>query len=169
MTAPADDVTSDLQSTIAALRQERDAALAREAALIARQTASTEVLQAISASPDDPQAVFELIARHARELCDADTVGVVEFDGTLMHMRALERADRAAADRLRQAFPRPPGPETMSGRTVLAGQIVHARDPSTLSLNLGGKSACGVPLLSSGQAIGAIVLSRAEAGGFDDA
>ena len=147
------------------------AAMQREAenrALVASQAASTEVLKAISASPDDTQPVFELIARRARELCDAETVGVVEYDGTLMHMRAMERDDRVAADRLRQAFPRPPGQETMSGRTVLAGQVIHARDPSTFSINLGGKSACGVPLLWEGRVIGAIVLSRSEAGGFDD-
>ena len=39
--------------------------------LIARQAASIEVLKTISASPDDPQPVFELIARRARELCNA--------------------------------------------------------------------------------------------------
>ena len=37
-------------------------------ALIARQEASIAVLKAIAASPDDPQPVFELIARKAREL-----------------------------------------------------------------------------------------------------
>jgi two-component system, NtrC family, sensor kinase len=144
---------------------------AREAenrALIASQAASIEILKAISASPDDTQPVFDLIARHARELCDAEAVGVVEYDGTLMHMRAMERDNREAADRLRQAFPRPPGPELIAGRTVLAKEVVHLRDASTFSLNLGGQSACGVPLLHQGRVIGAIVLSRSKAGGFDD-
>ncbi|HEY2620992.1 MAG TPA: GAF domain-containing protein [Acetobacteraceae bacterium] len=144
---------------------------AREAenrALIASQAASIEILKAISASPDDTQPVFELIARRARELCDAESVGVVEYDGALMHLRAVERDNQEAVDRLRQAFPRPPGPDSISGRTVLAGQIVHLRDAGTFSLNLGGESACGVPLLYEGRVIGAIVLSRAEAGGFDD-
>jgi two-component system NtrC family sensor kinase len=147
------------------------ALVAREAenrALIASQAASSEVLKAISASPDDTQPVFDLIARHARELCDAEAVGVVEYDGTLMHMRAMERDNQEAADRLRQAFPRPPGPELIAGRTVLAKEVVHLRDASTFSLNLGGQSACGVPLLHQGRVIGAIVLSRSKAGGFDD-
>ncbi len=39
--------------------------------LIARQAASVEVLQTISASPDNPQPVFGLIARRACELCNA--------------------------------------------------------------------------------------------------
>ena len=37
--------------------------------LLARQAASVEVLKTISASPDDPQPVFELIARRARASC----------------------------------------------------------------------------------------------------
>src|SRR5271165_3468288 len=115
------------------------ALVAREAenrALIASQAASSEVLKAISASPDDTQPVFDLIARHARELCDAEAVGVVEYDGTLMHMRAMESDNQEAADRLRQAFPRPPGPELIAGRAVLAKEVVHLRDASTFSLNL---------------------------------
>ena len=43
--------------------------------LIARQTAGIEVLRTISASPDDTQPVFELIARRAQELCDAGRWG----------------------------------------------------------------------------------------------
>ena len=42
---------------------------AENRALIARQAASIEVLKTISASPDDPQPVFELIARHAINPC----------------------------------------------------------------------------------------------------
>jgi PAS domain S-box-containing protein len=165
------DITEVRQREID-LQAANQALAARDAdnrTLIARQAASIEVLKAISASPDDPQPVFELIAQRARELCNAGSVGVVEYDGVLMHMRAVARDDLDMAERLRQSFPRPPGPETMSGRTVLAGQIVHMRDASTFTLDLGGKSACGVPLLHEGRVIGAIVLTRSEAGGFDDA
>ena len=59
-------------------------------ALMAGQAASIEVLKAISSSPDDTQPVFQLIARRTRELCDAVEVGVTEYDGALLHMRALE-------------------------------------------------------------------------------
>ena len=75
MTAPPDDTTTDLHAAIAALRAERDAALAREAALakelaardatlaqrnteyserIEHQAATIDVLKAMSASPGDP-------------------------------------------------------------------------------------------------------------------
>ncbi|HME24585.1 MAG TPA: GAF domain-containing protein [Acetobacteraceae bacterium] len=187
MTAPADDVTSDFQSAIAALRQERDAALAREAALaemlaardaanramIASQAASAEVLKAISASPDDPQPVFELIARRARELCDARAVNVFEYDGALVHSRAMAGFDQAAAERFRRAFPRPPGQESIVGRVVLAEQVVHVRDMNAdpgifqQGRDLGAGSYVGVPLVRDGRTIGAIVLARSETGGFD--
>ena len=55
-------------------------------------------------------------------------MGVIEYDGTLMHMRALDGYDQALTDRLAQSYPRPPGPETMSGRAVLSGRIIHIRD-----------------------------------------
>ena len=91
MTAPPDDTTTDLHAVIATLRAERDAALAREAALaeamaartaelaerktefnerIEYQAATLDVLKAMSASPGDPQPVFDLIVRQARNLCD---------------------------------------------------------------------------------------------------
>src|ERR1700692_568800 len=84
-------------------------------ALIARQEASIEVLRAISASPDDPQPVFELILRRARELCNAQAGNIVEFDGTLMHQRVQQGFDAEAAARLRAVFPRIPGHDTLPG------------------------------------------------------
>jgi hypothetical protein len=78
MVTSADETTADPYAVIAALRAERDVALqekaalaralvAREAektALLARQSASAEVLKAISTSPDDTQ----MIARRVCEL-----------------------------------------------------------------------------------------------------
>ena len=105
MTAPPDDTTTDLHAVVAALQQRLDAGLAREAALarielplatrnseygerIDHQAATIDVLKAMSASPGDPQPVFDLIARRARDLCGGAHVGLFEFDGTLMHIRA---------------------------------------------------------------------------------
>jgi GAF domain-containing protein len=150
---------------------------AREAenrALIASQAASIEVLKAISASPDDPQPVFDLIARHARELCDAVAVVVIEHDGTLLHLRALEGYDPAVADPLRDAFPRPPGRETMAGRVVLSGQTGHIRDMSAdpamfqIGRDLGIGSLLGVPMLREARVIGVILVARYQTGGFAD-
>ena len=86
MTAPSDDTTTDTSAIIAALRAERDAGLAREAALaealakrnnefgerIEQQSATIDVLKMMSASPGDPQPVFDLIVERARSFCGAD-------------------------------------------------------------------------------------------------
>src|SRR5262249_29652914 len=69
--------------------QERTAALAQRnteyGERIEHQSATIDVLQAMSASPGDPQPVFDLIVDRARDICDAYGATVFEFDGTLIH------------------------------------------------------------------------------------
>ena len=50
------------------------------------QTATSEVLAAISRSPTEVQPVFDAIARSATELCGATSGGVDRFDGELIHL-----------------------------------------------------------------------------------
>ena len=110
MTAPQTDATTDPQSIIAALQQRLDAALAREAALaeelaaqtaelaernsefgerIEHQAATIDVLKVMSASPGDPQPVFDLIVRRATRIVQRLWATVLfEFDGGLVHFRA---------------------------------------------------------------------------------
>src|SRR4249919_2946963 len=101
MTASPVDSTTDLHAVIATLRAERDAALSEKAALaealatrnseygerIAHQAATIDVLKVMSASPGDPQPVFELIVRRATELCNGVGTVLFEFDGELVHFR----------------------------------------------------------------------------------
>ena len=89
MTATQDATIVELQRANAELRRERDAGRAREATLaealatrtaelatrsseygerIEQQSAAIDVLKAMSASPGDPQPVFDLIVRRAQEL-----------------------------------------------------------------------------------------------------
>jgi GAF domain-containing protein len=147
---------------------------ARQRSLIASQTASIEVLRAISASPNDTQPVFELIARHARDLCGATSVALTEYDGALMHLRVFEGAGAIESETLRRAYPRPPAPDFITGRVVLSGELWHVRD-LTIEAGLleftrvmGFHSALGVPLRRDGRSIGALVLARPAIGGFDD-
>ena len=141
---------------------------------LAQQTATSEVLKAISASPDDAQPVFELIARRAKELSGAAAVGVFEYDGALMHHRMLEGYGAAAVEQLRRQFPRPPGRHSAAGRAVQSGQISHIRDTNAdpdfamPELEI-VRSLLGVPLLHKGRVVGAIALARSETGGFDEA
>ncbi|MFO1028842.1 MAG: PAS-domain containing protein [Acetobacteraceae bacterium] len=179
---------AELQRELAELRAERDAALAREAAmrttlaareaenraLIDRQAASIEVLKAISAAPDNADPVLELILRRAIPLANAQAANLVEFDGTLMHQRVFVGGDPEARARLLAAFPRPPGPETMPGRAILSGQIVHVpdvqADPGIFQpgRGLGARAFLNVPLKREGRVIGALGFTRFDPGEFDE-
>ena len=64
---------------------ERNTAFAER---IEHQAATIDVLQAMAASPGDPQPVFDLIARRARELCNGALAGLFEVDGDLLQLRA---------------------------------------------------------------------------------
>ncbi len=102
MSLPQTDATSDPQNIVAVLQQRLDAALSEKAALaealalrnsefgerIEHQAATLDVLKAMSASPGDPQPVFDLIVRHATELCNVPTATLFEYDGHLVHIRS---------------------------------------------------------------------------------
>ncbi len=144
--------------------------------LIARQLASIDILKAISASPDDPQPVFDMITRHALELCDSAVGGIAEFDGTLIHLRSLIGLTPDTTQAVWRTWPRPPGPDTTHGRVVLAGASIHVPDitvDQTISANnqdlarrFGYRAMLGVPLLRDGRVVGSISMTRNEAGGF---
>ena len=152
---------------------------ARNSSLVARQAASAEVLKTISASPDDPQPVFELIARRARELCGAARASVTEHDGALLHMRARDGYNSATAERGDLDWPRIPDTDTIHGRVTLSRGIIHVRDLGSdnaygessrdVMRRLGSNSLLGVPLLREGRVVGSIVLGRVTTGGFDAA
>ena len=61
----------------------------------------------MSASPGDAQPVFDLIVEQAEAVCGADAAGLLEFDGTQVHLRSVRGKDRIAVDAYRASFPRP--------------------------------------------------------------
>src|SRR3954451_22182033 len=145
MIAPHDDAAADLQSSIAALRQQLDAALADKEALAARlayrdneysqridhQTATLDVLAAMSNSPANPQPVFDLIVRRAIRLCDGMVAGVFTYDGALVYHPAWYSEDAesiAAHELLARQFPMLPSRGLVSGCAILDGCIVHVKD-----------------------------------------
>src|SRR6478672_9110014 len=199
MTAQQTDAIPDPQS-MAALQQMLDAALAREAALaeelaaptvelaeresefgerIAQQAATIDVLKVMSASPGDPQPVFDLIVRRATELCNGLGTVLFEFDGGLVHFRVsyfTEALDTAAY--YSAAFPSAPTRGSISCRAILDREIVHIRDTDAdLELSQVARelhkatlvrSQISIPLMRDGQAIGAISLAAHGPGGFSD-
>src|SRR6202045_3439521 len=96
MSATLDEAAVDPQQTIADLQRQLDACRAELGARnsefgerIEHQSATIDVLKAMSASPGDPQPVFDLIVRRARDLCNTTTGAVFEFDGELVHLRSV--------------------------------------------------------------------------------
>jgi two-component system, NtrC family, sensor kinase len=195
MTVSPDDTTTDLHAVIAALRAERDAGLAREATLaealatrtaelatrsseygeqIEHQSATIDVLKAMSASPGDTQPVFDLIVHRAHELCNGTSVGLFEYDGKLLWHRAVSGGDEATNQRLVAMFPMAPTRQLLSARAILDRQIVHVRDmdaePGLFQAvhDAGTKSLLALPLLRDGAAIGSIALNAMDPGGFSD-
>ncbi len=54
-----------------------------------QQTATSEILRAISSSPTDVQPVFDIIAQRAGKLCDAEVAVVSRFDGATIELAAI--------------------------------------------------------------------------------
>ena len=188
MTTPPDDTTTDLHAVIVALRAERDAALSEKAALaealatrnsefgerIEYQAATLDVLKAMSASPGDPQPVFDLIVERARDLCDAYGVTVLEFDGGLLHYRAANGVsdDAETREAFAAMYPRPPTRDMPQGRAILDRRTIRIDDlEADQSLNpfyrgITSKSTVVVPLMRGEVAIGTVGIGSRERGGF---
>src|SRR6201993_4493847 len=185
MTATIDNAVADLQRDNAELQRQLDECRTKLAARdsefgerIEHQSATIDVLKAMSASPGDPQPVFDLIVRRARDLCNTATAGLLEFDGELVHLRSAVRAGSYgtpdAVEAYERLFPMVPTRGSISCRAILDRQTIHVRDlasepgVSAAVRNLGHKSQIALPLLRDGAAIGAVVLSSGETGGFND-
>ena len=182
MTATLDAAVGDPQRTIAELQQQLDECRSELATRnseygerIEHQSATIDVLKAMSASPGNPQPVFDLIVRRAQELCDGWGVTLCEFDGHLVHLSALcGKWEPSAVAAYRAAHPLVPTRASITCRAILDRQLVHIRDidavPQLLQVmrNIGWKSNLALPLLRNGVAIGAISLTSEIPGGFTD-
>ena len=141
---------------------------------IGQQAATIDVLKAMSASPGDAQPVFDLIVRRAQELCSGMSVGLFEYDGALMHIRAAFGGDEAAGQRYAAMFPMAPTRMSLAGRAILDRRIVHVRamdaEPDLFQAvrDMGAKTTISLPLLRDGEALGAISLNSLVSGGFSD-
>jgi GAF domain-containing protein len=141
---------------------------------IQHQSATIDVLKVMSSSPGDTQPVFDLIVRRAQSLSNGMSVGLFEYDGTLMHIRAAFGGDEAAGARYAAMFPMAPTRLSLAGRAVLDRRVVHVRnmdaEPGLFQAlrDLGAKATISIPLLRDDAAIGAISLNSLESQGLSD-
>src|SRR5262249_48180704 len=132
------------------------------------QTATSDVLQVISRSTSDVQAVLDTVTETAFRLCGADSGAISIREGEVY--RPVSSSFSAAepeywgAMRQRRFLP---GRETLAGRVALEGRVVHvedlAADPDHAvgeAARAGRRTGLGVPLLHDSELIGMITLTR---------
>jgi len=140
-----------------------------------RQTATSEVLRAISQSPSDTQPVFDAIAVSAQRLCEGDFGVVIRYDGELAHLVALHGMEPGEFAPLKAAFPsKPVGllAEALEKRSVVHAPDITVDPRSHLKhtvASAGGRAFVFVPMLREGSAIGSILVLRRQPRAFTDA
>ena len=143
-----------------------------------RQTATAEILRVIAASPSDTQPVFDVIARSAQRLLGAHYANVTRLVDGALHLVAHTGASGTTDESLRKLFP-----AKLTGQGAL-GRAVLSREPAVIgdvetdlaysasfregARDRGYRSLLAVPMLREGVAIGAIAVTRREAGPFTD-
>src|SRR5215469_6755197 len=93
-----------------------------------QQTATSRVLEVISRSAFDLQAVFETVAESSVRLCGADRALVFRFDGELLRIVVAFNAPQELKDFIVQN-PFGPGRHNAAGRAALERRTVQILDP----------------------------------------
>ena len=141
-----------------------------------RQAATSEILRAISRSPTDLQAVFDTIAENAARVCGAEVATVHQFDGELVHLKAIHGSSADGIAAVRRVFPMAPSDASGAARAIRDCATVHIPDVQAdkryriqdAAVASGFRAVLVVPMIREGRAIGAISVGRAEAGRFSD-
>src|SRR5206468_247505 len=139
-----------------------------------RQTATADVLKVMSKSPSDVQPVFDSIADNARILCEAERVHLWLRVGERFELVATGQDPSVPVDDMRVRS-MPVARTNLAGRAVLSGATQHVTDVFTdpdydRSIQEGTRpwhTVLAVPLMRSGEAIGAIALLRGTVRSFE--
>src|SRR6185369_4816552 len=143
-----------------------------------QQTATAEILRAISSSPTDTQPVFDAIARRSVRLCDALYSAVFQVRGGLLHFVAHSNLPEEGLAAARQDYPEPVDGQLYSARTLRDRAVTHVPDTDTdpagtpetrdFARRVGYRSLLQVPMLRGTDAIGVIAVARRTAGPFSN-
>ena len=115
-----------------------------------QQTATSKVLEVISRSAFDLQAVFETVAESSVRLCGADRALVFRFDGELLRIAVAFNAPQELKDFIVHN-PFGPGRHNAAGRAALKRRTVQILDPladpeysyGAKDIEKIGKNSCG--------------------------
>ncbi len=144
-----------------------------------QQTATSDILRVISSSPTDLQPVFEAIVDNAMRLFRAWAVAALRSDGQRLHLIAARGGHPGTEGYLRNESPWPIGAPLPAARAVESRALVHIADIESdptvdqelrdLARTRGWRSVLAAPMLRDGQPIGAITVTRVDAGPFSAA
>jgi two-component system NtrC family sensor kinase len=143
-----------------------------------RQTATADILKVIASSPSDVQPVFDVIVEHAVRLCGGRMGRVYRYDDGTIHMVAGQGLSGPGLSKVQEVYPRPADDDTTAGQAIQSRRpnfvIDIKTDESVPALSrqmieaLGTRSQVTVPMLRSGEPIGAITVGWAEPGAYGD-
>jgi GAF domain-containing protein/anti-sigma regulatory factor (Ser/Thr protein kinase) len=139
-----------------------------------RQTATAELLAAMSESAFDLKPVFDMVLEKSLALCKAEFGWIRQFDrdGTSRTV-AAKRPDGAVADSMPLLDVRTGG--GLLGRTYRERRTVHVADitldptvsNSKAMVRIGARTGLGVPLVRGDEVLGVVVLVRIEVRPFE--
>jgi two-component system NtrC family sensor kinase len=139
-----------------------------------QQTATSNVLEVISRSAFDLQAVFETVAESSFRLCGAGRAFIYRFDGELLRMAATFNTPQELKDFVFQN-PIRPGRYAASGRAALERRTIHIPDVlADPECTYGSKNVeairtiLAVPILKGDDLLGVITIYHLEVRPFTD-
>jgi GAF domain-containing protein len=140
-----------------------------------QQTATSEVLQVISSSPGEVDAVFRSILDNAVRICGARFANLVLYDGANLRVAAMHNAP-PEFEKIRKENPIVPIQGSAVAELVETKQKVHILDlaaiaayaKSPLITAAHARSMLAVPMLKEGELIGGINIYRQEVKPFTD-
>ena len=120
-------VIAEFQRKLATAQAERDQFRSERDEALAREAATTEVLQVINSSPGDLQPVFDAMIEKAVRLCGAAHGTLRTFDGEALHMVAMAGEPEVVA-RVRQTGPIRPQRGNPFEPLARGERIIHVID-----------------------------------------
>jgi two-component system NtrC family sensor kinase len=150
----------------------------RRAEALEQQAATAAILRIISNSLTDTQPVFDTIVKSAVRFCGGTACAVLTCEDDSIHVRAQVGEKPETREAVLSRFPVPLNRDSLVGRVVLDGQVVHVPDfevaeaapegARTVARMVGYRSALFTPMFRDGRPIGLITVGRRDPGPFSE-